>query len=561
MSAPLVAGLAGLVISKFTNITTQQLVERIRATCDQIEDKNLSNYKYLLGSGRINAHRAVSDEKIFSLRATNAVFGVVNSSVPNDDDTIRVELEFTNFLTPISNVKISLSCRDSFVRFINNQLEIGSLHELEKTKAQSIFFVLDNYAPTDTSIFILVKYEAAGYFDFQWLPVKINPSFVTLNNDKIEVSVTNKGGIGYSDLSHLRGVGFRTVNGNNFLSEGAQMIGTSADKLIDGVRINSISISSDLTAQKSISLRKNNLMSESFAYFNDNNSGTSRLGIQTRVHSYIFNTAPDNSYLLFEVTIKNITLLEIKNLYLGYFLDINLSDDGLSDSTSYDNTDKFAYVINKNSHNGIVGAALLTNQKDCYAGINNNWHVGEMILADGFQDEEKWYSISNGILKEKVFGNVSFTVGGGPVSVLPSGEETFAFVVAPASSKEELRQIIRQSRKKYITLDVMNEKIVPLEYKLYQNYPNPFNPSTTIQYSIPVVGTKSATTTHVTLKVYDVLGREIATLVDEDKSPGTYEVQFNTSNAEPKRTIPTGVYFYRLQTGDFIQTKKMILLK
>jgi len=93
---------------------------------------------------------------------------------------------------------------------------------------------------------------------------------------------------------------------------------------------------------------------------------------------------------------------------------------------------------------------------------------------------------------------------------------------------------------------------IPKEFSLSQNYPNPFNPSTVISYQLPVGS-------NVTLKVYDVLGNEVATLVDEYKPSGSYEVVFNTSSI--KHHPSSGVYFYQLKSGDFIQTKKMILLR
>ncbi len=88
----------------------------------------------------------------------------------------------------------------------------------------------------------------------------------------------------------------------------------------------------------------------------------------------------------------------------------------------------------------------------------------------------------------------------------------------------------------------------PAKFSLEQNYPNPFNPSTNIQYSI-------ANRQFVTLKVFDVLGNEVATLVNEEKPAGNYEVEFNPIN------LSSGVYYYRLKAGEFIKTKKMILLK
>jgi probable HAF family extracellular repeat protein len=98
-------------------------------------------------------------------------------------------------------------------------------------------------------------------------------------------------------------------------------------------------------------------------------------------------------------------------------------------------------------------------------------------------------------------------------------------------------------------------EILPKEFFLQQNYPNPFNPSTTIKYNIPNVNLSGVEGTRVQLKVYDVLGNEIATLVNEEKPAGSYEVNFNTIN------LSSGMYLYKLQAGTLVETKKMLLLK
>ena len=94
---------------------------------------------------------------------------------------------------------------------------------------------------------------------------------------------------------------------------------------------------------------------------------------------------------------------------------------------------------------------------------------------------------------------------------------------------------------------------VPESFSLSQNYPNPFNPTTKIRFSIPQVGNGRDRSARII--VYDILGREIQTLVNEQLSPGTYEVEFDGTN------YPSGVYFYTLKTGNFLANKKMILLK
>ena len=102
-----------------------------------------------------------------------------------------------------------------------------------------------------------------------------------------------------------------------------------------------------------------------------------------------------------------------------------------------------------------------------------------------------------------------------------------------------------------INVTGIDEELVGLQpetFKLYANYPNPFNPATKIKYAV-------SQTVFTTLKVYSILGSEIATLVNEEKTPGIYELNFNASN------LPSGTYIYRLQAGSYIESKKMILLK
>jgi hypothetical protein len=102
-----------------------------------------------------------------------------------------------------------------------------------------------------------------------------------------------------------------------------------------------------------------------------------------------------------------------------------------------------------------------------------------------------------------------------------------------------------------INVTGVDEKLIglnPAEFELYSNYPNPFNPSTKIRYAISQTG-------FTTLRIYSLIGQEITTLINEEKSPGIYEVNFDAAN------LTSGTYLYKLQTGSFVQTKKMILLK
>jgi flagellar hook assembly protein FlgD len=89
---------------------------------------------------------------------------------------------------------------------------------------------------------------------------------------------------------------------------------------------------------------------------------------------------------------------------------------------------------------------------------------------------------------------------------------------------------------------------IPTEYSLTQNYPNPFNPSTKITYSIPEASL-------VTIKIYDITGNDLETLINEEKVVGAYEITWDGSN------YPSGIYFYKIEAGNFVETKKLVLIK
>jgi len=125
-----------------------------------------------------------------------------------------------------------------------------------------------------------------------------------------------------------------------------------------------------------------------------------------------------------------------------------------------------------------------------------------------------------------------------------------------------LKQIDNNGQFEYSNSVFVDIKDNPEEFALYQNYPNPFNPSTKIKYTIPTSNSPllgGARGGFVTLIVYDVLGNEIATLVNEEQPAGSYEVEFQSTVGSHQ--LASGVYYYQLKTGDYIQTKKMILLR
>ncbi len=162
-----------------------------------------------------------------------------------------------------------------------------------------------------------------------------------------------------------------------------------------------------------------------------------------------------------------------------------------------------------------------------------------------------WGTHGEGIFMSSDFGDSWVRIddslpAGYTISALTtSGDYLLAGTIGAGIWRRPLSQIIT---------NINDEKnITPSEFILSQNYPNPFNPSTTIKYQIPEIS-------FVTIKVYDALGNEMITLVNEEKPIGSYEVEFSVG-LDSSPDIATGTYFYRIQAGAFVETKKMMLLK
>lgn len=171
--------------------------------------------------------------------------------------------------------------------------------------------------------------------------------------------------------------------------------------------------------------------------------------------------------------------------------------------------------------------------------VSLTWSTSSEINNYGF-DVEKNYS-QQGWIK------AGFVSGSGTTSEV----RTYSFIddnLASGSYGYRLKQIDLDGTFRYYNLTETIEIGLPSVYSLKQNYPNPFNPSTKIKYNLPVNGI-------VTIKVFDILGTEVMTLLDEEKAAGSYELEFNASN------LPSSVYFYKMQSGNFSEVKKMIILK
>jgi len=193
----------------------------------------------------------------------------------------------------------------------------------------------------------------------------------------------------------------------------------------------------------------------------------------------------------------------------------------------------------------LVSFTASTNTND----ILLNWKTATETNNMGFQIERRKTKDGRGV----EWNIIGFVEGNGTATE----NQTYSFIDEDLPSGKyqyRLKQIDFNGMFEYSNV-VEAEIISPIEFSLAQNYPNPLNPSTTIRYSIPNVTLSGVEGSRVQLKVYDVLGNEVAVLVDEYKSAGNYDIDFNSQD------LSTGIYFYKLKIGKNELVKKMLLLR
>ncbi|HQT91598.1 MAG TPA: T9SS type A sorting domain-containing protein, partial [Candidatus Kryptobacter bacterium] len=245
------------------------------------------------------------------------------------------------------------------------------------------------------------------------------------------------------------------------------------------------------------------------------------------------------------------------NIFAGTFLQgVFLSTDNGTSWTTVNNglTDTHVQALAVSGSNIFAGTSggvfLSTNNGTSWTAASNGlgsfpwvdaFAVSGTNLFAGSYFNGVFLSTDNGSSWSRVNSGLTDTT----VTALAVNDSN---IFASTSGSSENAGVWRRPLSEMITAVTESHVSSPANFSLGQNYPNPFNPTTVISYQLSAVS-------HVTLKVYDVLGREVGTLVNQKEGAGTYSVTFDGSR------LPSGVYFYRITAGNFVDIKKLVLLK
>ena len=567
-SAPLAAGIAALVKTEYPDWTAEQVREQMRLTADSIDDSNPSHLNGKLGRGRVNAHRAVTEDPLPGVR-------LVDFSWIDDDgngaliggETVTLTVEFTNFHGDAEDLTVAIeaeSASEDHVEFTTESVDVGSLENGESTTA-TFEFMLKDSAPDNATLLLFTRITAEGDFDDSPDIIRIpynNTDTATHHTDALQVSITNEGNIGYiAYQGDPGGVGFKPTDADGEtrdpLFEGGLIIARSADEVSDCVRgdedqpVGEQNDEFGLKEDTYIDLIKEGALTSQkgrVTLVETPSSGT--VGVEILQESYVENTEEHEDGIILRYTLTNVTESTLEDVHVGLFFDWDVAEN-FSDEAHWDDERQMGYVGEPLIRNLIVGTKVLTDEGEIsYRAINNPDEIYRNEDGGGFTDDEKWEWTSGGVTREELDGvDLSTLTGVGPFEIDPGASATVAFAVVAGTSNDDF--FANVDALQALWDDVIDPGSTAIEedetpiagsFGLRSVYPNPALMKATLSYELKTAG-------EISLAVYDILGRRIRTVWSGQKSAGTYETEWDGLD-DTGASVAPGVYMVTFTATD-----------
>lgn len=578
MSTPITAGIVALVLSYHPEWSGLQAAEQVRVTSDDIEARQLSVYgtsiKGLLGHGRVNAWRALTEESPAVRIASAGFIDQDQDHLIKPGESIQINLTLINHLARTRTLTLELTEESPYITLTRSSASTGAIGTGEKVALDKLFaFKVADNAPSGHPINFTLRLSDGEYQDTDRFTLTVLPAYADIDINNIASTITNLGRIGFVNPGGGgEGVGFRYKSAASLLFEGAVIVGTAPNRIVNAARglilsDGSQGNDSDFSVSEGgdVRLITPGLQSdqESLAIYTDSGSSTP-LNLRITQETFAWNQPAHADMILFRFHIQNLNSESLANFHFGLFFDWDMDGSSYTtNSTRFDEDRRMAYACDTGSGpDTYVGVRLLTPGGISSRGIvndpndpfSNGWG-----LHDGFTDAEKWTAISGGTSQSQAGpADISQVIASGPHTLDGGGALTLDFALLAGDNASQLfaaadsARVLWESR---FTTGVPPSpgESLPEQFTLAANYPNPFNDGTRIEYSLP----REA---DVRLDLFDLNGRLVKTLIDARQPAGWQQIRWDgrRQNGAP---AASGTYFCRLQAGGETFIRPLLLLR
>ncbi|UXP31800.1 S8 family serine peptidase [Reichenbachiella agarivorans] len=454
-SSPLVAATAALVKSVFPKYNAIQIIEQIRMTADDVYDKgNNSNYYGMLGKGRLNVFRAVSEKNVAAMRSFDTEITTSFDGEVFGGDTVNVSLNFVNILRDLKGTKVTITCESELAHPINSELVLGNMYAFDTLRNINVKVVIKKDVPADTRISFRMSYhDNEGYDDFQYFHMTTAQDFHSISNGTIQQTISSKANLCYEeDQSSADRFGLKYKNAKIASSIGIA-IGTQADRVSDNI-INNLFTGErdqDFLASTNTRLYNREDVDEYARGIFTDSAALVVQGLLVEQEFMLWDDDDNNDFLIQEYRVTNVTDTDLAILKMGYYANLNVLQS-VQNWVTWDATNEMGYTHTQTAGQLMVGVALLTEQDLIFHAIDLFDANGNLLdLASSVSDATKWSLMTTDKLSAGgAEGNdVAMMLTADLSTLAAHASEKVTFVTLFGYSSAELISNLEKARAKY----------------------------------------------------------------------------------------------------------------
>ncbi len=447
LGAPIACGIAGLVKAHNPSLNMQQVGQMVRMGADEnVYSINPSSYTEQMGKGRVDALGALTYTGP-AMRTVQVDYDPGPDGLIQAGDTVEVRVRFVNYLAPVNNLQITLTTPSfASVSILHGTVGVGTVGTMDTiSNWMAPFKVRINPAATAGSLsYLRFEFNGDQYTDWEYYGLRVEPSYVNIDANRIETSMDGKGRWGFTNFPALsNGLGL-VVDQSGLMNDAGFMIGKDATHVSNNFENQSGAADNHFTNLVPITRTLGGQVAdlEASTSFTDAGAGINAIGVRVDQHTYQWNMAGDDNYIIQEYTIKNSTTNPMTGLYAGMYYDI----DAYWRSNNVSRYDTLARCI----YNAIdtfvtlwdVGVSLLTPDSLRGYACSTNTFV--------YSQANKWAALTSPPQASEI-GHINLAqfAGAGPFNIAAGDSHIVAFAILVGDSLPHLRNSYQTAYDKY----------------------------------------------------------------------------------------------------------------
>lgn len=457
-ASPQVAGAAALLRSHFPELNALQIMQRLRMSADDVSQvEGNEPYHEKIGKGRLNMARALAREVSPAVRMQQ--FDIFNGSGPFAfyNDTLEIRMDFVNFLSPTTELRISLTTNSPYVTAIDSVISFAAINTLEGVRNENEPFriYLHPDLPSDEVIRFRLGYSDINYSDYQFFQLHTSGSYLDFKVDQLILTLSSNGNLGYNSDYNLQGIGFRHQNtplAHNLGLVIAQSTGAVANNALQ--TISPAVRNKDFEARDRLKLYNNSTaFRDARSVFRTKASAEAPLDLLVEQKILGWEDTLSSASFVLEYRIINTADTAYEQLHTGLFADFDIKEF-YSNRAAWDQEHLLGYAYDE-EESQFAGIALLSNHGAGFHALDIASRNGNQTeVEDSLSRADKYNYLAGGIGKQSAgaagSGNDVAQFLGGTIPLLqPNQTEKIAFALVTAQTLIELQQEVAIARDRY----------------------------------------------------------------------------------------------------------------